>query len=261
MALYEPTHKKPRLINDPSPWPAHLTLTSIPMEQYTIEKDFIDDMMTYLGHYHQLPELQKTKLVKAGVKGEARYMIMGYAEKELNSIKKIFQILKNKFKKREKSARNLYKLKQEQTEKVSVFAGRIRKYVRGLVVKDHKFDYSCIEFMKIGALPQIQSRLYQRNLKTFAKAIKVAIEAESDKPNKIKPRIESANSVNEKAIELQQSIKELCSTIQLISQKADKTTELEREAEQTSSNSRIGMKVKGACFIRGKVGHRFMACF
>jgi hypothetical protein len=53
--------------------------------------------------------------------------------------------------------------------------------------------------MKIGALPQIQGRLYQRNPKSFARAIKIAIEAEADKPNKIesinKTKIESINNV------------------------------------------------------------------
>jgi Ni,Fe-hydrogenase maturation factor len=66
---------------------------------------------------------------------------MGYAEKELNSTGKIYKILKNEFKRREKSAKSLHQLKQEQTEKVSIFAGRIRKYVRGIGVKDHKELY------------------------------------------------------------------------------------------------------------------------
>ena len=44
-------------------------------------------------------------------------------------------------------------------------------------VTKEDFDRNCIEFMKIGALPQIQSRLFQRNPKSFARAIKTAIEA------------------------------------------------------------------------------------
>jgi hypothetical protein len=77
-------------------------------------------------------------------------------------------------------------LKQDSTEKISIFAGRIRRYARGLGVRTKNFDKTCIEFMKIGALPQIQGRLYQRNAKSFARAIKISIEAEADKPNKIK---------------------------------------------------------------------------
>jgi len=110
---------------------------------------------------------------------------MGYAEKELNSTGKIYKILKNEFKRREKSAKSLHLLKQEQTEKVSIFAGRIRKYVRGIGVKDHKFDHNYIEFMKVGVLPQIQSHFYQRNPRTFARAIRIAIEAEEEKPLKV----------------------------------------------------------------------------
>jgi hypothetical protein len=80
---------------------------------------------------------------------------------------------------REKSARSLYQLKQDTNEKVSVLAGRIRRYVRGLGVKRRNYDRNCVEFMKIGALPHIQSRIFQRNPRSFARAIKVAIEAEN----------------------------------------------------------------------------------
>ena len=52
--------------------------------------------------------------------------------------------------------------------------------------------------IKIGALPQIQGRLYQRKPKSFARAIKMAIEAEADKPNKIKTKIENINNVEKK---------------------------------------------------------------
>jgi hypothetical protein len=85
-------------------------------------------------------------------------------------------------------------LKQEANEKISLFAGRIRRYVRGLGVRTRRFDQTSIEFMEIGALPQIQGRLYQRNPKSFARAIKIAIEAEADKPNKIKSK--NINTVN-----------------------------------------------------------------
>ncbi len=79
---------------------------------------------------------------------------MGYSEQEVNSTKRIFKILKCEFQKREKSARNLHQLKQDNNEKLSVLAGLIRRYVRGLGVKGHNFDRNCIEFMKISAFPQ-----------------------------------------------------------------------------------------------------------
>ena len=201
----------------------------MPMPEFSIDKDiehYIADMLTYLGKYQQLPETQKDKLILTGVKGEARDVIMGYADKQQNSTGKILKILKNEFKKREKSARNLHQLKQDSTEKISIFAGRIRRYVRGLGVRTKNFDKTCIEFMKIGALLQIQGRLYQRNPKSFPRAIKIAIEAEADKPNKIKPKIENINNVeievNSKE-EFQQTMKELNNIIQQLKQKPDFT--------------------------------------
>ncbi len=76
-------------------------------------------------------------------------------------------------------------MKQDSTEKLNIFAGRIRRYVRGLCVRTKNFVKTCIEFMKIVALPQIQGRLYQRNPKSFARAIRIAIEAEAEKPLKV----------------------------------------------------------------------------
>jgi hypothetical protein len=72
---------------------------------------------------------------------------MGYADKEVNTTKKILKVLKGEFTKTEKSARNLHHLKQDVNEKVSIFAGRIRRYVRGLGVRARKFDKNCIKFM------------------------------------------------------------------------------------------------------------------
>jgi hypothetical protein len=151
---------------------------------------------------------------------------MGYAEKEVNSTGKILKILKNEFKKREKSARNLHQLRQDSTEKISIFAGRITRYVKGLGVRTKNFDKTCIEFMKIGALPQIQGRLYQRNPKSFARAIKIAIDTEADKSNKIKTKIESINNVEieiDSKEEFQQTIKELNNIIQQLKQKPNFT--------------------------------------
>jgi hypothetical protein len=144
-----------------------------------------------------------------------------------------------------------------------MFAGRIRRYVRGLGVRTKNFDRTCIEFMKIGALPQIQGRLYQRNPKSFARAIKIAIEAEADKPNKIKTKIENINNVkieiDSKEI-FQQTIKELNIIIQQLKQKPDFT---QRGMNQSTnySTSPIGNGVKGACFVCHKMGHRYMQCY
>ena len=241
-------------------WPVN----SMPMPTFTIEQDithYIADMTTYLGQYGHLPEVQKAKLVQAGVKGEARDVIMGYSEQEVNSTKRIFKILKCEFQKREKSARNLHQLKQDNNEKVSVFAGRIRRYVRGLGVKGHNFDRNCIEFMKIGALPQIQSRLFQRNPKSFARAIKTAIEAEAEKPNKQKQKVDTINTITDTIDEsnnLQRTVQELNSVIHQLKKKLDETPQ---ERTFTTHRSTIGNGVKGACFVCHKQGHRYMQCF
>ena len=55
------------------------------MPEFSIDKDiehYIADMLTYLGQYQQLPETQKAKLILTGVKGEARDVILGYADKQ-----------------------------------------------------------------------------------------------------------------------------------------------------------------------------------
>jgi hypothetical protein len=188
---------------------------------------------------------------------------MGYADKDMNTTQKIFKVLKQEFKKWEKSARSLHQLKQEANEKVSIFAGRIRRYVRDLGVKGHKFDRNCIEFMKIGALTQIQSRLYQRNPRTFMRAIKIAMEAEADKPVKGKPRIEIVNNTEKTSNDnsaLQNSIKELCNVIQNLAPKAEGTS-ANRTTSREYTNTRMGNGEKGACFVCNKKGHRYMQCF
>jgi len=258
---YEPKSKVSKI-----QWPVSIPLGGMPMPEFSIDKDiehYIADMSTYLGQYQQLPELQKAKLVITGVKGEARDVIMGYADKEVNTTRKIIKILKNEFKKREKSVRNLHQLKQEVNEKISIFAGRIRRYVRGLGVRTRRFDQTCIEFMKIGALPQIQGRLYQRNPKSFARAIKIAIEAEADKPNKLKSKIENINNVNieiESKEEFQQTVKELNNIIQHLKQKPD-APHRGMVQQKNYSTFPIGNGVKGACFVCHKIGHRYMHCY
>ena len=49
-------------------------------------------MTSYLDPYHHLPRTQKAKLILTGVKEEARDVIMGYADKEVNTTKKILKV-------------------------------------------------------------------------------------------------------------------------------------------------------------------------
>ena len=100
---------------------------------------------------------------------------------------------------------------------MSIFAGRIRRYVKNMAVSKYKFDYYCIEFLKIASLPHIQSRLDQRNPRTFSGAIRIAVEAENDRPAKSKIKETPVNSIHEssapvgkKHSETTNAIKELC---------------------------------------------------
>jgi hypothetical protein len=73
--------------------------------------------------------------------------------------------------------------------------------------------------MKKGALTQIQSRLFQRNPKSFTQAI----EAEAEKPNK-KQNVDSINIITntiDKNNDLQQTVKELSTVIHQLKQKLD----------------------------------------
>jgi hypothetical protein len=219
-------------------------------------------MKIYLQSQQQLSQEHKANNIKAGIKEEARDVLMGYSDRDMNTTQKIFKILKQEFKKCEKSARSLHQLKQEANEKVSIFAGRIRLYVKEFGVKRHKFDRNCIEFMKIGALPQIQSRLYQRNPRTFARAIKKALEAEADKPPKSKPRVEVINNAEKTANDttvIQNSIKELFNAIQTLTKQTEGTTS--GKTVTAFVNKRMGNGDKGACFVCNKKGHRYMQCF
>jgi hypothetical protein len=81
-------------------WPVSIPLGGKPMPEFSIDKDiehYIADMSTYLGQYQKIPKIQKAKLILTGVKGEARDIIMGYANKEVNTTGKILKILKNEF--------------------------------------------------------------------------------------------------------------------------------------------------------------------
>jgi hypothetical protein len=134
------------------------------MPEFTIDKDtrhFITDMGAYLSCFHkQVSDDQNAYLVLSAVKGDAKDILLGYSEEQLNTVVKIFQVLREEFKKREKCVGNLYQIKQEVGEKVIKFAGKIRRCVRALGVNNLRFDNVRIDYLKIGTLPHIQNRLY-----------------------------------------------------------------------------------------------------
>ena len=171
---------------------------AIPMPTYTLEQDvnyFIQDMKGYLEHHSHLSEQQKINMVQAGIKGPARDVLAGYSNEETNTLRKLFKIIRREFKRKERSVRNLHKLKQEDQEPINLFAARIRRYVKNLGIENQrKFDKTCLEYLKIGVHNHIQSRLY--TTKKFSKAVRMAMEVEADK-NKNKQRTEIVNTMDE----------------------------------------------------------------
>ncbi len=93
--------------------------------------------MTAYFRHNCLSRQDQVQLIRSSIKGTAREVLLGYNESELSSSKKIFKVIKQEFQKREKYAGNLHKLKQEEGEQVSLFASRIRRYVKGLGFKKH----------------------------------------------------------------------------------------------------------------------------
>ena len=196
---HQPT-TTPRLISHLQPNPTHaypfpecsahhhqsIAFQSFPnmaMPEFTIDKDikhFIYDMTAYLQYQTHLSEPERARLILVGVKGTAKDVIMGYTTDETNTTEKVFRLLRQEFKRHDKCAAGLYGIKQESEEKISIFAGKIRKYVRGLGVRQEKFDQACIDFLKLGCLPHIKTRLIQLHPRTFQRALKIATESESE---------------------------------------------------------------------------------
>jgi hypothetical protein len=169
--------------------------------EFTIDKNikhFITDMEAYLSCFHiNITENQKSYLILSAVKGDAKDILLSYTIEQLNTVDKIFRVLMNEFKKREQCVVNLHQFKQDLNEKVIIFASRIRRYVREMGVNDVKFDRVCIEYLKIGSLSHIQHRLQQKDPHTFERAVKIAIEAETEKAAKSKSK--TAEPINQLA--------------------------------------------------------------
>ena len=163
------------------------------MPEYTIDKNirhFLTDMGAYLSCFHHtVDDDQKAYLVLSAVKGYAKDILLGYAQEQIDTLEKIFHVLLREFK---KCVVNLHQIKQDINEKEIIFSGKIRRYVRALEDNSkisRKFDRICIDYLKVGALSHIQNRLYQRSPCTFQQAVKVAIEAETEKHAKPKTKI------------------------------------------------------------------------
>ena len=83
---------------------------SIPMPEYSIDKNirhFLTDMGAYLSClHHTVDDAQKAYLVLSAVKGDAKDILLGYADEQIDTLEKIFQVLLREFKKPEKCVVN-----------------------------------------------------------------------------------------------------------------------------------------------------------
>jgi hypothetical protein len=60
----------------------------MPMPEYTIEDDikhYSENMKIYLQSQQQLSQEHKAQIIKAGIKGEARDVLMGYSDRDMNN--------------------------------------------------------------------------------------------------------------------------------------------------------------------------------
>ena len=250
---------------------------TVPIPTFTINDDiehFLDDIQCYLEDYPHLPEHRKITIVRSAIKGPARDILRGYTANETTTLKQLYHILKKEFKKKEKCARSLYKIKQEELEPVNLFVGRIRRYVTGLKITDkHARDNACLEFFKMGAHNYIQNRLH--NIRKFSRAIKIATEVEGEKSkNKTTKEavntMDSTTSTSHGANNLKNEIERLCTVIQqqsrlLQSQKGMQYRSSEEPTYRTLRDSKLAgtknsYELKGRCFHCSKRGHRFRQC-
>ena len=177
-------------------------------------------------------------------------------------------------KKPEKWVVNLHQIKQDTNEKVIIFSGKIRRYVE---VSSRKFDRICIDYLKVGSLPHIQNRLYQRNPYTSQQAVKIAIEAETEEHAKPKTKItEPANQIATTKVSATTSkddgvnskLDELLTMIKTQGQqewnpRASNTSAFPRQPQNQTfyyNQAHYNNKRRLSCYFCLKLSHRFSAC-
>jgi hypothetical protein len=181
-------------LTEPSSIKPFILQSLLPIPSFTIDQDvrfFIEDMTAYFRHNSGLTRQDQVQLIRSSIKGTPREVLLGYNESELSSSKKIFKVLRQEFQKREKYAGNLHKLKQEEGEQVSLFASRIRRYVKGLGIKNHKIDTACLDYLKLGVHNHIQNRLH--HIQSFKEARRIAMEIEAER-SKTKSKTDTVNT-------------------------------------------------------------------
>jgi hypothetical protein len=158
--------------------------THIPIPQFTGVEDveyYIDNARVYIHQFKHLREAKRVSLLRSGISGEARDVLKAYSDKDLGTVSQFYSVLKRMFKKKTKAATKLHQLKQETSEKVRVFAARIRRYVRKIAIQK-KINRTCLEFFKAGIRSEFADRLNSSRTKSFEQAVRIASEMEDEKP-------------------------------------------------------------------------------
>ena len=206
----------------------------------------IEQAKIYLHQSGLMPEKEKVKLLLSNISGDARTIIKSYKKEELSSRKKMFNILKKEFKKRDKAYKKLHFLKQEVDEKSQVFLARIRGYGKDIGIKAHKkSEKFVLEYFLNGTRREIQKELKIRNIRSIRKAIKVAKEIEEVNNTRSKDK-ETAASFKQKSDDNKNNHKE----------------ENKIKDPKTSYQNRQETKkpFKGNCHFCHKYGHSYFFC-
>ena len=263
-------------LTEPSSVTPYILQSLLPIPSFTIDQDvrfFIEDMTAYFRHNSGLTRQAQVQLIRSAIKGTAREVLLGYNESELSSSKKIFKVLKQEFQKREKYAGNLHKLKQEEGEQVSLFASRIRRYVKGVGIKKHKIDTACLDYLKLGVHSHIQNRLH--HIQSFKEARRIAMEIEAErtktksKADTVNTTVVSTNPTNNSLMDskpISEIIhRQLLDLNALVQAQQNHIQQQNQQLLSRSNNTRIDSSVPSPrstreCFHCHRKGHGYRQC-
>ena len=220
---------------------------------------YIETATVYANQFPHLSDKQKTQALRTGITGEARELILGYPDKSVSTVKRLFKVLLSTFKKKIHEIDNLHQLKQGKDEKSRVYAARVRRYVKKLAGKSSKrrLNKICLGFFKAGLRSDLRDRIHPSDLrapKSFRRAIKASVAAEAEKP-KLQKKKES--TINTMLSKYENKI------LGLIDKKMQ-SVQMQQPAQTNNSQTNLTKPVPrrtSKCFHCERPGHRYMTCF
>jgi hypothetical protein len=112
---------------------------------------FIGNARVYIHQFKHLrnetSETKRVSLLRSRISGDARDVLKAYSDKGLGTVNQLNSVLKRMFKKKTKAATPL--TPSTKTRKGTLFAARIRRYVRKIEMRRKK-DRTCLELFKAG---------------------------------------------------------------------------------------------------------------